>query len=140
MFTYEKLKKWFGEKENKNKLVLGTCFVLVFIVGFGTGNFNKENGTVKNETLNNYNTNVNARATAQVAGQGTTADTNNQNQALDSEKSEDSKEECLIKGNISSSGMIYHVKGGSFYERTNPEMCFNTEAEAQKAGFRKSSR
>lgn len=45
-----------------------------------------------------------------------------------------------IKGNISSSGKIYHMPGGSFYSRTNPEICFNTEAEAQAAGFRKSSR
>jgi len=45
-----------------------------------------------------------------------------------------------IKGNISSSGKIYHLPGGTFYDRTNPEMCFTTEAEAQAAGFRKSSR
>ncbi len=45
-----------------------------------------------------------------------------------------------IKGNIGSSGRIYHIPGGSFYERTIPEMCFNTETEAQAAGFRKSQR
>ena len=45
-----------------------------------------------------------------------------------------------IKGNISSSGKIYHMPGGAFYARTNPEMCFATEAEASAAGFRKSSR
>lgn len=47
---------------------------------------------------------------------------------------------CPIKGNVSSASKIYHVKGGSFYERTNPEMCFQTEGEAVAAGFRKSSR
>lgn len=45
-----------------------------------------------------------------------------------------------IKGNIGSGTKIYHMPGGSFYNRTNPEMCFSTEAEAQGAGFRKSSR
>ncbi len=45
-----------------------------------------------------------------------------------------------IKGNIGSSGKIYHLPGGAFYTRTNAEMCFNTETEAQAAGFRKSSR
>lgn len=46
-----------------------------------------------------------------------------------------------IKGNISAKGdKIYHVPGGSFYARTNPEQCFQTEEEAKAAGFRKSSR
>lgn len=44
-----------------------------------------------------------------------------------------------IKGNNSSSGeFIYHVPGGSFYERTHPEVCFATEDEAQAAGYRAS--
>ena len=43
-----------------------------------------------------------------------------------------------IKG---SSSMIYHLPDGAFYERvTNPIRCFNTEPEAQAAGFRKSAR
>ncbi len=49
-------------------------------------------------------------------------------------------EQCTVKGNISSKNKIYHVPGGSFYDRTTPEMCFSTEAEAEAAGFTKSSR
>ena len=45
-----------------------------------------------------------------------------------------------IKGNISAKSRIYHVPGGAFYNRTVPEMCFNTETEAKAAGFRKSLR
>jgi len=45
-----------------------------------------------------------------------------------------------IKGNIGSSGKIYHVPGGSFYDRTIAELCFATEADARAAGFRASSR
>ncbi len=45
-----------------------------------------------------------------------------------------------IKGNISASGRIYHLPGGAFYKRTNPEICFDTEEQARAAGFRKSSR
>jgi micrococcal nuclease len=46
-----------------------------------------------------------------------------------------------IKGNVSSSGeLIYHVPGGQFYSRTNPEECFATEADAQAAGYRRSQR
>jgi hypothetical protein len=45
-----------------------------------------------------------------------------------------------IKGNIGGSGSrVYHMPGGSFYNRTKAEQCFATEAEAQAAGFRKSS-
>lgn len=47
----------------------------------------------------------------------------------------------LIKGNISSSGeKIYHIPGGQYYNATNAEEYFNTEAEAQAAGYRKSKR
>lgn len=42
-----------------------------------------------------------------------------------------------IKGNQSG---IYHVPGGGFYDRTNPEECFANEAEAQAAGYRASKR
>lgn len=46
-----------------------------------------------------------------------------------------------IKGNHSSSGeFIYHVPGGQFYDRTNPEEMFCTEEEAVAAGYRKSKR
>ncbi|SJN36054.1 hypothetical protein [Mycetocola reblochoni] len=43
-----------------------------------------------------------------------------------------------IKGNASS--MIYHVPGGSYYDRTNPEECFSTRAAAERAGYRASKR
>ncbi|WP_423494747.1 cell wall-binding repeat-containing protein [Microbacterium esteraromaticum] len=43
-----------------------------------------------------------------------------------------------IKGNADS--MIYHVPGGQYYARTNPEECFRTESAAVAAGYRKSQR
>ncbi|WP_029136709.1 sunset domain-containing protein [Nakamurella lactea] len=46
--------------------------------------------------------------------------------------------EAPIKGNADS--MIYHVPGGEFYDRTNPEECFATEADAVAAGYRASKR
>lgn len=51
-----------------------------------------------------------------------------------------------IKGNINSSGeKIYHVPGGVYYDRTKideseGERWFDTEAEAEAAGWRKSQR
>ena len=52
---------------------------------------------------------------------------------------------CLIKGNISRSGRIYHVPGGQYYDRTRidvgkGERWFCSEAEAQAAGWRRSKR
>lgn len=49
--------------------------------------------------------------------------------------------ECVIKGNISGSGRIYHVPGGRDYDRTaiNPsrgERWFCSRAEAEAAGWR----
>ena len=54
--------------------------------------------------------------------------------------------ECLIKGNISSSGeKIYHIPGGQYYSRTKisknkGEKWFCSEKDANKLGWRKSKR
>jgi hypothetical protein len=39
-----------------------------------------------------------------------------------------------VKGNAGS--MIYHLPGSTFYSRTEPEECFATAADAQRAGYR----
>ena len=44
----------------------------------------------------------------------------------------------LIKGNASSK--IFHLPGGAYYDKTKAEAWFKTEAEAQAAGYRRSSR
>lgn len=43
---------------------------------------------------------------------------------------------CNIKGNIGSSGKIYHTPDSPWYEKTKPEEMFCTEEEAKEAGFR----
>jgi hypothetical protein len=49
--------------------------------------------------------------------------------------------EAPIKGNVNQQGeRIYHVPGGEFYARTNPETCFSSESSARAAGFRASLR
>ena len=46
-----------------------------------------------------------------------------------------------IKGNINSKGeKIYHVPGGAYYDRTDPEEWFFTEEDARAAGYRPSKR
>lgn len=74
---------------------------------------------------------------------------NNAQQPMSSSSPSQSKEKIyidangqgLIKGNINSKGeKIYHMPGGSYYDKTNPEAWFKTEIEAQAAGFRRSKR
>jgi len=53
--------------------------------------------------------------------------------------------DCLIKGNISSSGRIYHLPGSDSYDETRVdeskgERWFCTEAEARAAGWRPAGR
>jgi len=60
------------------------------------------------------------------------------------EKTTAPETDCVIKGNISSSGeKIYHMPGQKYYNQTvisesKGERWFCTESEAQKAGWRKS--
>lgn len=137
MITYEKAKDWLKQKENKDKLVLGLSFVLIFIVGFGAGNYVRETRRETYKVQTNYTT-VTAKkpAAGAVTAQKTDAIASTSSPANNAPASA-----CVIKGNISTAGKkIYHIKGGAFYERTKAEMCFNTEAEALAAGFIKSSR
>jgi hypothetical protein len=135
---YEKFKAWL--KENKRPIVLGVCYVLVFIVGFGTGSFEKE--LKKSTTVNQkyYNTKTPSPAQNQAAGEvkGAAAGETGKPAAAPAEKP---AADCAVKGNINAQGKrIYHIKGGAFYNITKPEQCFDTEKQAQDAGFVKSSR
>ena len=118
-------------KTHQQKIVLATGYILVALLAFGLGRttaFKYSVPDIKIEEVfappsdTNYNPNP-----------GTVQST-----TVDNSKPDDCNGK--IKGNISSSNKIYHMPGGSFYNRTNAEMCFETEAEAKAAGFRKSSR
>ncbi len=132
MLTYEQLKSWVREKENKTKLIIAASFVVVFFVGFGTGSYEKGMRRDAYKKQNNYTTAEAKKPAADVAAQqGIVAGAATGTAVSD----------CLIKGNIASGGKkIYHIKGGAFYERTNAEQCFNTEKEAVAAGYIKSSK
>lgn len=139
MLTWKEIKTKF--ELHKDKFVLAVCFILVFIVGFGSGRFAGKAGTPQPSVPSNYTTTTNKAKAApavskeadpvpQVEGVATTAPAVGEITA-----------ECPIKGNISSSGRnLYHVKGGAFYERVKAERCFNTKAEAEAEGFVASSR
>ncbi len=126
-YDYIKLKI----EENKKRVVFGVCAVLLFIVGFGTGRAEREfrktptvqtNYTTKTPENKGGDDPVNITAEPPITP-STTGST---------------LLSCNIKG---TSSRIYHLPGGAFYERiTAPVACFETEAEAQAAGYRKSSR
>ncbi len=131
MKSYDEIKKVLSE--NRANIVLGAAYVLVFLLGFGVGRYDQEWQKKLSRMQNNYNTkkvnlqkdikNPEGEAPAKITGNAT------------------SSTACMVKGNISSKGKkIYHVVGGSFYDRVNPEQCFTTEEEAVAAGFIKSSR
>jgi micrococcal nuclease len=117
-------------KSHQQAIVLVIGYLLVASLGFGLGNlsaFGHEPPTILVEEVftpqGNYNSNISSTQT-QVQP----------NNSVRSAINCDGR----IKG---SSSMIYHMPGGSFYDRTTkPIRCFDTEAEAAAAGFRKSSR
>lgn len=115
----------------KKEFVLAAAFIVVFLAGYGTG-IGERSSQRSNQNQINYNTNLTDQQTkTEPALQQTTTD-----QTL--ENSQPAVTECLIKG---TSSRIYHLPGGAFYDRvTNPATCFNSEAEAASAGYRKSSR
>jgi len=80
------------------------------------------------------------------AGNTNPAATQSSGSKLSNQQSNQSNGQCLIKGNISSSGeKIYHMPGGAYYNKTiidksRGERWFCTEADAQAAGWRRSMR
>ena len=134
MPTYEEIKNWFAEKENKDRVMIAAGFVVIFFVGFGAGRFERSVARDAYKTQSNYTT-ITPKKPAVAAEVGETG------QVAGISTSTTPSANCVVKGNISSTGKkLFHVKGGAFYDRTKAEQCFNTPAEAIAAGFIKSSR
>ncbi|HAG27177.1 TPA: hypothetical protein DCG61_00120 [Patescibacteria group bacterium] len=110
---------------HKPKLKILALVCLVQLGSFGAGLYSGHTYWPKQSVqvaLPNYTT-ENVKAPKPTAPTNTTQPTPNT--------------ECNIKG---SKSRLYHLPGGAFYDRTNPQVCFETEAEAQAAGYTKSSR
>ena len=136
MMTYEDLKIKFSEQ--KEKIVLGACFVLVFVVGFGSGRYVKQKASPP-QLQSKYTTTSAKKPAALPAEEAATIPV--VEAAATTTQTATTVKPCPVKGNISSGGKkIYHVPGGAFYARVHEEMCFQTEAEALAAGFVKSGR
>lgn len=132
MIEYQTIKKIISQ--NRVALILGAGYILVFGLGFGVGKYDQAWQKHITRLQANYNTRA---ASSTKVNEALFAD----EPAVFAETVAGTTTPCVIKGNISTNGKkIYHVPGGSFYNRVNPEQCFLTEAEARAAGFVKSSR
>lgn len=138
----------------KPKLVYGFCLVVVFGAGWGIGRGVSQKIDASstpqptNYTTKATGTNKPAPAeteteTADTAGatiEKSVTQTKLTNPPANVGTKPDPNQPCIVKGNVSSSSKIYHIKGGAFYDRVTPEQCFATPAEAESAGFRKSKK
>ncbi len=102
--------------------LIAVCFIAVFVAGVGVGSKFENRSTNINYTTKTEHT---VKAPAPMAAPVTTPEKLQNNG------------ECKIKG---SKSKIYHMQGGSFYNRTNAAECFDTEEAALSAGYTKSSR
>lgn len=112
---FQKLKKYLIEKEDKIILFIG--FILVAFLSFGAGKLSE---SYRPQTPIVFK---NSLACQNSPAGGVSADI--------------AKTEGKIIGNKNS--LIYHVMGGSSYDKISPEnrVYFDSEADAQKAGYRK---
>ena|SRR5690554_2131039 len=125
-------------RNNERNVMLVISFTCVFLLGFFAGKLDSINSDPPVITIEKSNDNfsvLNDQTQPQEL-----SNVGNDTQVLGNASDNTGCAPGQIKGNISSSGRIYHIPGGAFYNRTDPEMCFNTEAEAQAAGFRRSQR
>ena len=117
-------------KKHQQKIALAVGFVAVALLGYYGGlNINSASTKTAKPSLSssNYSQSVSGTQTKQSTP-------------------EDKPSASSIPGNCEgkikgSSSHIYHMPDGVFYAKTTkPIACFDTEAAAQAAGFRKSSR
>ena len=126
--------------KNQQKIAVGIGYVLVFFLAFGLG---KISTSIPNppeiliEEPDSIPSNVNSTPETKGIQTLPVIITGGEGKGFDPV---DGQCAGKIKGNIGSSGKIYHIPGGSFYDRTDAERCFSTEADAIAEGFRKSSR
>lgn len=135
MVSYEQIKQW--SKEHKTHGIYSLCFVIVFFLGFGTGRVESSIGaksavSAKKEQVD-YTIKSEDKPTQSlpppVAAKVNPPSSGAQDPA-----------DCVVKGNISGKNKIYHIKGGAFYNRVKPELCFPDSQAAEAAGFVKSQR
>lgn len=160
--SYESIKSY--EREHRQSFITAGLCIAIFGIGYGTGSSWHATSSKSNAPLpikqNNYTTKPASLPPPAQTAEGEPAAGVVTPEVKGAQSSEvipkvtptasattsgstakpSTSSDCLVKGNVSKDSKIYHVLGGSFYNRVKPEQCFQTEAEAQAAGFRKSTR
>jgi hypothetical protein len=140
--SYENIKNFLSL--HKPQLIFALGLIVMFIVGFGTGNAMPRGKQPVTTDVSNYSVkqSVKPEIRGKEAEKSPVGEKANAPTATTGNPDPSSAQagECTIKGNISGKNKIYHVPGGAFYERTTPEQCFDSEESAEAAGFRKSSK
>ena len=114
---------------------------MVFMMAFGLGKITTSIPNPPEIVIEEPRINIQANSTPEEQGiQGVVTEASGAPNDSNSFAPTDGQCGDKIKGNIGSSENIFHMPGGSFYDRTDAELCFTTEVAAIAAGFRKSSR
>lgn len=134
--TEEKIKSPTNPKW-KEYGIFGVGLVSAFVIGFMAQ-------PDKKDSTENYTINKSAQESAIKPEPSKEVEkvvaTEEKEEVKTPEKVASATTDCPVKGNVSGKNKIYHVPGGSFYARVKEEVCFQTENEAVKAGFRRSQR
>ncbi len=119
--------------KNEDRIILSIGFMLVAILSFGAGKLSE---TYHPQTPIIFQDAPHTDATNDTAG--VARDAINEQAGEASAKAGGVQTQGKIIGNKNS--MIYHVPGGAFYDKISEQnrVYFNSEQEAQGAGFRKS--
>lgn len=121
----------------KRFTVVGLGLITAFVIGHQSSTTSSKSEIEPTANIANKETQTDKKDDSKIT---TPQETVLGIQTSQTKAGESGQANCLIKGNISGKNKIYHLPGGSFYARTQAEMCFQTEAEAKTAGFRKSQR
>lgn len=144
--SYEVIKKFV--QEHRREFNMLAALVVVFFAGVGTGKLGQKAPASTNANYSNYSTKTTEAAPKEQPV--TKPEERGEVQPVVAQPAAapvaaaaavaGATTECKVKGNISTKEKIYHIPGGSSYERVKPEQCFATEEEAKAAGFRKAAR
>jgi hypothetical protein len=117
--------------EQRPKIIALMCMAVAFGTGYGLGSHESNAVKISRRQLDYTTNDAKRQPTVTPTSKPLTGKAESGSNATD----------CKVKGNIGSGNKkTYHVAGGAFYDRTNAEVCFATEAEASAAGFIKASK
>jgi hypothetical protein len=122
-----------NNKKKKERYMFLAGTLLSFVLGFSLSNLLLAKTHLNNTAIKGFNQTEFAQKEP-----ATPAKSEEKPQA---KTTTDSNSSCPVKGNRNTKGeQIYHIPGGLSYNRVKGTTCFQNEAEANAAGYRKALR